>query len=589
MNNKNSTPLEVGDAIREGYLRYFDTAFWLRDKTLMAERRKLLESDGTVFADTLIEPLLPYAPTDPIKDVLQGQGFDSQIADQLAYMFFGPGNDGGFRLRKHQARALESSLSTDPSGRQNIVVTAGTGSGKTECFLLPVLARLLRERASWGSPTSLYRWWDRALEPERWRNSRSDCNRPAAVRSIILYPTNALVEDQISRLRRALMAVSIVGAPQIFFGRYTGATPGKGEVPDGRSSTERVRRESELLRSLEKDRDSISSNDADLIAQFQDPRSSEMINRWDMIEAPPDILITNYSMLNVMLMRAREDRIFDLTKSWLQSDRRNCFTLVVDEMHTYRGTQGTEVSLMVRSLLRRLGLSSDSDQIRCIATSASLSPESGRKYVQDFFGIDGNKFEIIPDDPIALPKSKPLSRSTFLDISIDDDPASRLTKIETITQQVSLPIALANACKKNSTYAPTTLTDIDQRLFDEDGTADDGALGAVLSSIATTQTDKDIRYRAHLFARMIRGMWACSNPNCTECNDRQDSNSRIGKLFSNPAVACKCGGRVLACIIQCAVQRCHHSVGEIPTRQGSFQPVAIGTIVEVTKQLKLSM
>lgn len=60
-----------------------------------------------------------------------------------------------------------------------------------------------------------------------------------------------------------------------------------------------------------------------------------------MQEAPPDILITNYSMLNIMLMRAIEDSIFTQTKEWLESDPNNTFFLIVDELHTYRGTPGT--------------------------------------------------------------------------------------------------------------------------------------------------------------------------------------------------------------------------------------------------------
>ena len=71
-----------------------------------------------------------------------------------------------------------------------------------------------------------------------------------------------------------------------------------------------------------------------------------MWSRWDMQDDPPDILITNYSMLNIMLMRPVEDPIFRQTREWLAEDRRNTFHLVVDELHTYRGTPGTEVGYL---------------------------------------------------------------------------------------------------------------------------------------------------------------------------------------------------------------------------------------------------
>ena len=74
-----------------------------------------------------------------------------------------------------------------------------------------------------------------------------------------------------------------------------------------------------------------------------------------MQDAPPDILITNYSMLNIMLMRDIEDQIFAATRRWLE-DPANVFHLVVDELHTYRGTPGTEVGYILRVLYERLGL-----------------------------------------------------------------------------------------------------------------------------------------------------------------------------------------------------------------------------------------
>ncbi len=81
-----------------------------------------------------------------------------------------------------------------------------------------------------------------------------------------------------------------------------------------------------------------------------------MWSRWDMQDHPPDILITNYSMLNIMLMRGVESAIFDQTRQWLSSDASHVFHLVVDELHTYRGTPGTEVAYLIRSLARSAGI-----------------------------------------------------------------------------------------------------------------------------------------------------------------------------------------------------------------------------------------
>ena len=107
-----------------------------------------------------------------------------------------------------------------------------------------------------------------------------------------------------------------------------------------------------------------------------------------MVETPPDILVTNYSMLNAMLMREHEEAIFEQTRDWLDASPRNVFTLVVDELHLYRGTQGSEVAMVVRNLLGRLGLEPASPQLRIIATSASLAADSsGLEYLEQFFGV----------------------------------------------------------------------------------------------------------------------------------------------------------------------------------------------------------
>ena len=125
------------------------------------------------------------------------------------------------------------------------------------------------------------------------------------------------------------------------------------------------------LTSIQADAQAVASN-PDAARFFQDLTGAEMWSRWDMQDHPPDILITNYSMLNIMLMRSFEAPIFSATRDWLASDERNIFHLVIDELHTYRGTPGTEVAYLLRVLLDRLGLNPDHPQLRIIASSASL-------------------------------------------------------------------------------------------------------------------------------------------------------------------------------------------------------------------------
>ena len=123
---------------------------------------------------------------------------------------------------------------------------------------------------------------------------------------------------------------------------------------------------------------------------------AELVSRWDMQITPPDILITNISMLNAMLSRSSEQTMLALTRDWLASDRRNRFTLVIDELHLQRGSEGTELIYLLRLLLVRLGLD-DPDrhqQFRLLSSSASLpadgeSAENSLDFLRDAFADFG--------------------------------------------------------------------------------------------------------------------------------------------------------------------------------------------------------
>ena len=100
--------------------------------------------------------------------------------------------------------------------------------------------------------------------------------------------------------------------------------------------------------------------------------------RWDMQDAPPDVLITNFSMLSIMMMRDADSQIFERTREWLKEDG-SVFHLIIDELHLYRGTAGTEVAYLLKLLLLRLGLEPDSPKLRILCSSASLQPDDPKE------------------------------------------------------------------------------------------------------------------------------------------------------------------------------------------------------------------
>jgi len=536
-----SDPLTLSRSLREAYLRYYDTAFRLRDPTLMAERRDLLEREGVVSIEPLVEPVLPYDPGESIASALDGVGTDPRVSDVLGHMLFGGGAD--FGLREHQAESLRASLGA-AGAQRNVVVTSGTGSGKTECFLLPILSRLVTEslaRDEGAVPAN--RWWSSDAKGA-WRPARPSEGRAPAVRAIILYPTNALVEDQVSRLRRAVSRGRQRGVP-VWFGRYTGQTIGRGRPP-ARVSDSGVAAAARELRSMEHDRDAlVSSANSELRDEFPDPREGELLTRWDMLAAPPDILVTNFSMLNVALMRGLEEPLFGTTAEWLRSSPSHALTLVVDELHAYRGTQGSEVALVLRSLLRRLGLAPDSPQLRIVAASASLEPGAkGLQFLEQFFGVPGDTFKELPGSP------RPVRAGLRISAAEADTRARQGASPARSLGGTPIDEALAAACLPEDGGPPraTPLSRAVERMFDGPPTA--AAVTWALAGISQPPaTDEpSIPMRAHLFTRTIRGMWACCNPSCTERPASQEASQedrRIGRLFPIPTARCGCGGRVL--------------------------------------------
>jgi len=565
------TPVSVMDYIRESYLRYYDSAFWMRDESIMEERRTLLLEPGVMAQEVLLEAVPVYPAEVPVEEACERAELSSHTGKLLGQIVFGQEQ---IKLRHHQAQSLEYAIKGDKDGRKNVVITSGTGSGKTESFLLPLLAQIVEERSTTAGGVSINPWWERQLgsSDQEWRDLRSSSSQlvTPAMRAMVLYPTNALVEDQVARLRQAaIRGAELLGAPLFFFGRYTGATPGGTTFPpmrlrgDDRKRINTLARElQEMAREAEQLKRAIETNPGgygdrvETLAQFPDPYCGEMLTRWDMIAAAPDILITNTSMLNVMLMRDLEAPIFEQTRDWLRRQPKATFTLVVDELHGYRGTQGTEVAFVIRNLLDRLGLAPDSSQLRCIGTSASLDGESGKEYLEHFFGVDRSTFVVLPGMPRAFDLPLPVPTAALREVKADllsgDDGKAREAS-RRLMETFSPREALASACRVAGTtdggpQKPARLSAIERVLFGPE--IPERGLEALL--VAAKHEDRGSweapkpSFRSHAFLRQVQGIWACSNPECDQLEDQFRNESRkIGRLFRAPAIKCACGGQVL--------------------------------------------
>ncbi|MFH1719877.1 MAG: DEAD/DEAH box helicase [Planctomycetota bacterium] len=588
MNN----PLSIFRNIRDLYQRYLDSPLAIRYDDLRDERRALLfDQDRRLWREPLIEPVPAYPlcgtyfadVAHELLDVSWGRAITKEVADFLEPPLFTDPFTGERRQPyTHQYEAFQHALVE----RQDVVVTTGTGSGKTECFLVPMLAELVRESRQWSAPGTRpaeWDWWDERHTTLRGRSQqrhgqrvsqRVHETRPAAMRALLLYPLNALVEDQLVRLRLALDSGAARtwldtyrSGNRIYFGRYTGRTP----IP-GNSDTNRLRKE---LRDMAREATAVAGSEAALFFQSLDEGGAEMWSRWDMQDHPPDLLITNYSMLNIMLMRSLEAGIFDQTRAWLANDRSHVFHLVVDELHTYRGTPGTEVAYLLRVLLDRLGLTPDSEQLRIIASSASLeSGNSGRKYLQSFFGRDRSRFTIVgptttPPNPAALSVCATYA-SAFRDFgcAVRDntdnltEPSRALAEavgvnpadgesshvLREVVLRSEAGEALRVACQINGLSVPQSPSQLGSSLFPMLPDADraDATEGVLVCLSAARPAP--VRLRTHLFFRSVQGLWACTNPQCSQMTGRQGA-PPVGKLYHQPILSCVCGARVLELLV----------------------------------------
>lgn len=293
-------PIKTTEHVRNTYLSYLKTIKPFQDEELRQEFARAIEAQDMLVKGPLMQIALPYKKGSTIKDLvndgLLSPSFQRLCSESLPYER---------PLYVHQVRAIRQVV----SGR-NVVASTGTGSGKTEAFLIPILNHLLREE------------------------EQGTLSQPG-VRALLLYPMNALANDQMKRMRRILQNYE-----SITFGRYINID----ETPD-------------------------DPNAAD--AQFKkvypdEPRlKNELKSRQEMHDKPPHILLTNYAMLEYLLLRPVATHLFDGETGghWR--------FIVIDEAHVYDGANATEMGMLLRRLQDRVA-GEQHGRIQAIATSATI-------------------------------------------------------------------------------------------------------------------------------------------------------------------------------------------------------------------------
>ena len=323
---ENLVTTTLAHEIKENVLGYLSTTYNIKNESFDKNLQSFLDSSKGLFKGPYIDIKLPFKTAKKNDDI----GLDLNL---------------NFYPYEHQANAFKR-LSSRNKKPENTLVVTGTGSGKSECFFIPIIDHCLREKKKGVS----------------------------GVKAIVLYPMNALATDQANRITEFLFKHPQVtpktgDLPLVSVGLLIGEDINKGE-------------KRETFKALTKQH-----------VKGEEYSYHVMDDRRTIVQNPPDIILTNYKMLDYLLMKPEFD---DLWKS--KSSKSALQYLVLDEMHTFDGAQGSDVALLIRRLKAKLNLKS----ITSIGTSATLlsgirGAEVLTTFAKRLFGEPFDQTSIIPE------------------------------------------------------------------------------------------------------------------------------------------------------------------------------------------------
>lgn len=387
---------------------------------------------------------------------------------------------------KHQTKSWKTMLSNKG---KTIVVTSGTGSGKTECFMIPVLHDIAQ------------------------RNEK-DC-----IQAIFLYPLNALMKSQQKRIHAWCDAIP----NKVTYAIYNGDTEKSTKSP-----------------------------------KFTDPYFPQLITRPQIRQTPPQILFTNPTMLNYMLVRAEDKPILEKSQGKLK-------WILLDEAHTYTGSSAAELSLQLRRVLDAFGVTID--QVNFAVTSATIGDEKDpptqlklKTFVSQLTGKPIDGIEIIGGKRIIPEMDNATAQSEITKINEKFNCDIKISDIERLRKQLNTSAVLtARDIVKQLDRNISKNTEKSLELIDALANKVDGLNSTDGSAIALLPS------RAHFFIRSISGVYACVNP---ECSHHKKQRLGVGSLTTYQNTNCPtCKSKLLE-IATCPSCGGVIVVGETSTSKG---------------------
>ncbi|GAB1858041.1 DEAD/DEAH box helicase [Flavobacteriaceae bacterium MHTCC 0001] len=420
-------------------------SLWATGDKEMQDYFKFLLSQEPIMADAVFQNTFPWE-----QDLLTfGQTsniFKQEFIDALDAI-----KDPDFQFPKtrhpykHQLKSWKMLLNRNKS----IAVTTGTGSGKTECFMLPVI-----------------------------HDINENCKNQEGINAIFLYPLNALIASQRKRMHAWCSALDGV--------RYALLT---GDTSNKESSTEKKNR-----------------------------AFPELISREQIRKSPPQILFTNPTMLEYMLVRNADVPILEKSKGSLR-------WILLDEAHTLTGSKAAEMALLIRRVVSAFDV--DIKNLRFAITSATVgsgNTDTLKKFMSDLCGISIDQIEVITgkrvNNQIAdkdIPNlSKTLSQNNI-----------KLLREKFLNQKGNKVLGQNEIGKYLN--IPDKLNQLE-----------------VIDTLAEQKVNGEnlLPVRGHFFTRGIGGVYACTNTKCDKHKGHKP-NKALGTMYTIAGKKCSCGHPLL--------------------------------------------
>ncbi len=473
---KRSSFREVINSIPRQSTEAILSSLYILPTELRAHLNERLSTDEQFITDPIFEPMFGYKTSSQTMRDLSGNLLTKSFVDALDQA----SNDYRFpKERKpyvHQIQSWKALLES----KNSLVVSSGTGSGKTECFMIPIISDLAKQ-----------------LE-------ENDCILEG-VQALFIYPLNALIQSQKERFSEWTKPYK----GKIRYCLYNGLLPLQLKEYDSKKTPE------------------------------------EIIDRKHLWQSPSPLLITNTTMLEYMLIRAQDKNILNKSKGKLKY-------IVLDEAHTYIGSQAAELSLLLKRVMNAFEVTSEN--IQFIATSATIGSDQAtmqlKKFLSSISGVSESQVSVVFGEHQISPiyersdNHKTLEELEQISEDHNDDLIKKLKYNKTARDLRDYFIS-----NNNKSSCARSLNEIQQKF---NFTKDEAVRWLDLLSATPDKEEAFLPLRLHLLHKTFPGIWTCCDQECSHKDDNGHiENWKYGKVYLKERYTCDCGAPVFR-MVTCA-------------------------------------